>query len=495
MKLSVNINTYMEYIIFVLILIFLLILVYAITLPIHNDQQFLSFTSTAVPITIMDETNMNVCSNSHMNDQTSHYSNSLQKYCESWNYKYLRSESNLPYSEDNTNQSDKNGIILHIREISININLNRSLDIISNIASNMKYVIFDDSPNYLTNNNDISWDEIQKEIDNSELPPQLIHNIIAEGYPYILRNGIILHRGYLDYIFQNKNLPFEVPVIMSSKIFPRDTNGRSSGKWNTDIKFSGNQGGQWEDNESKVTKIPKIIHQTFETRCLPKKMAMAAYSWINRNVDYEYRYYDDYDRRQFIKAHFDNKVLEAYDSLIPGAYKADLWRYCVIYIEGGVYVDIKMGALVPLSRLIPHDTDLMIINDTHDMTLYNAFFAAKPKHPAILKTIQLVTERVLNKEYGEHILYPTGPMAMGTAILPLYGFGVHAENGRHIINNEIIQVYSHKKVDNDIIITDVDNTNLVKTRYDHSITESYINLITGRPHYRFLWNSRAIYKT
>lgn len=464
MKLCVNINTYMEYIIFALILIFLLILVYLITTSVPDDQllTFLSLTSMAIPITIMDETNMNVCGS---DDNLSSYSNSIRKYCESWNYEYSKSDS-----------SNNTGIILHIRDPSVNININRSLDVISNIASNMKYIVFTDSSdvnlNYLTHNSDMTWDEIQKEVDDSELPPQLIQNIIAEGYPYVLRNGIILHKGYLDYVFQNKNLPFEIPVIIFSKIQSR-------------LK---------DQTGSKITKIPKIIHQTFETRCLPIMMAMAAYSWINRNVDYEYRYYDEHDRREFIKSYFDTKVLRAYDNLIPGAYKADLWRYCVVYIEGGVYADIKMGALVPLSKIIPSDADLMIVNDTHDMTLYNAFFAATPKHPAILKTIELVTERLLNNEYGTHILYPTGPMAMGTAVLPLYGFGPHAPNGKHMINNEIIQVYSHANIGTDTIVVDTENIKLVKTRYDHSMTESYINLITGRPHYRILWNSRAIYK-
>ena len=49
--------------------------------------------------------------------------------------------------------------------------------------------------------------------------------------------------------------------------------------------------------------------------------------------------FSDNDRRLFIEQHFDTTVLHAYDSLIPGAYKADLWRYCVLYINGGIYLD------------------------------------------------------------------------------------------------------------------------------------------------------------
>ena len=39
-------------------------------------------------------------------------------------------------------------------------------------------------------------------------------------------------------------------------------------------------------------------------------------------------------------------VLNAYDSLIPGAYKADLFRYLVLYREGGVYLDCKSSTII-----------------------------------------------------------------------------------------------------------------------------------------------------
>ena len=46
-------------------------------------------------------------------------------------------------------------------------------------------------------------------------------------------------------------------------------------------------------------------------------------------------------RREFISKYFNKDVLEAYDTLLPGAYKADLWRYCILYKMGGIYMDIK----------------------------------------------------------------------------------------------------------------------------------------------------------
>ena len=39
--------------------------------------------------------------------------------------------------------------------------------------------------------------------------------------------------------------------------------------------------------------------------------------------------------RNFIKKHFSRDVSYAFDKINPGAFKSDLWRYCIIYKNGG----------------------------------------------------------------------------------------------------------------------------------------------------------------
>jgi mannosyltransferase OCH1-like enzyme len=62
----------------------------------------------------------------------------------------------------------------------------------------------------------------------------------------------------------------------------------------------------------------------------------------NAHPNFEHNLFDDNDCHEFIKKNFPIEVLLAYDALIPGAYKADLWRLCILYIHGGVYMDIKL---------------------------------------------------------------------------------------------------------------------------------------------------------
>ena len=70
------------------------------------------------------------------------------------------------------------------------------------------------------------------------------------------------------------------------------------------------------------------------------------------NPQFDIYLYDDQDRINFIKDNFDQNVLDAYNSLLPGAFRSDLWRYAIIYKYGGVYIDIKYHTYIPLIELI-----------------------------------------------------------------------------------------------------------------------------------------------
>ena len=58
---------------------------------------------------------------------------------------------------------------------------------------------------------------------------------------------------------------------------------------------------------------------------------------------------------------------EAYDALIPGAFKADLFRYCVLFIYGGVYADIDVMLTSKLEMAIDDDVGFMVPLDKVSM--------------------------------------------------------------------------------------------------------------------------------
>lgn len=175
------------------------------------------------------------------------------------------------------------------------------------------------------------------------------------------------------------------------------------------------------DREIEFQYIPKKIFQTWETLEVEPEMYATAQTWIEKNPSWEYFMYTPSERRQFIVDNFSEEVVAAYDKLVPGAYKADLWRYCILYINGGVYADINKVLITGLDELLSPDSTFTSILDRKLVDgkanqIFNAFIATKPKHPFMKQVIDLVVGNINTEYYGDNCLEPTGPGALSTAI-------------------------------------------------------------------------------
>ena len=157
-------------------------------------------------------------------------------------------------------------------------------------------------------------------------------------------------------------------------------------------------------------KIPKKIVQTYATRTPQSVLHYnAVMTWIEMNPDYEYYFYEDKKSREFIKIHFDSNVLKAYDRLIPKAFKADLFRYCWIYIHGGCYLDHKFICKIPISDYLHSKDHNVYCLDRFGLGTYNGIVISEPQANYIFEAIQAVVTNVENNYYGKCPLYTTGP--------------------------------------------------------------------------------------
>jgi hypothetical protein len=154
--------------------------------------------------------------------------------------------------------------------------------------------------------------------------------------------------------------------------------------------------------------IPKNIFQTWHTKLLSPSMANAILKIKKYNPEFNHYLFDDDDCRNFIKNNFDSSVLSAYDRLIPGAYKADLWRYCVLYKKGGIYLDIKYTPIngFKFIHLLKNEHWTMDIDNNG---VYNALMVNQIGNITLLNAINKIVENVNNKFYGNCGLEPTGP--------------------------------------------------------------------------------------
>lgn len=238
-------------------------------------------------------------------------------------------------------------------------------------------------------------------------------------------------------------------------------------------------------------KIPYRISQTNENLILPG-MAKAIRSWIDLNPEYEYHYYTTEDCRVFIRDNFSSRILKAYDTLIPGAYKADLWRYCVLYINGGVYADSAMVCLEPINSYLESEDELMIpVDGGYNGGLYNAFICCTPQHYLIKEVIEEVLRRIEAREYGHRDLYPTGPVALGDTLNKIRG----NQSGERFIKGvkDNIRILTRCSIGKSVgMVYDLKSREVINTKYKDHLAEK--RLWSNLPTYALLWKQKKIYK-
>lgn len=176
------------------------------------------------------------------------------------------------------------------------------------------------------------------------------------------------------------------------------------------------------ENLKKNLFIPKKIIQTWETKSFTKEFQQIINSWKIYNPDYDYVIFDKDEREEFIKKYFDKDILEAYKNIIPGAYKSDLFRYCYLYVNGGIYADIDSLCLGSLDKLMLPNINLVVAIDLNlnDMdgkhNVFNGFICARPKNTIFLKCISTIVNHVKNNIIPQSKLAFSGPGLFGQTI-------------------------------------------------------------------------------
>ena len=217
--------------------------------------------------------------------------------------------------------------------------------------------------------------------------------------------------------------------------------------------------------------IPKIIFQHWDED-IPPSMKDAMDSLKKANPEFEHRFYTKEQCRSFIEANFDSDVLYAYDSLVPDAYKCDLWRYCVLYIYGGVYLDVKYMPVNSFKFIDYIDREHFTKDRPaffkNNFGVLNALMICKPGNQTLLSCIRKVVENVKGRVYGINALYPTGPGVITEFVSPAYDFGFDA------LTLDCIQYKG---------------ATVLEIYKDYRLEQQMF----GSPHYGILWNARSIY--
>lgn len=226
--------------------------------------------------------------------------------------------------------------------------------------------------------------------------------------------------------------------------------------------------------------VPKRIWQTWHTTELPEQMKKATEIVKNTHPEYEYNLMDDHACATYIGVHFEPDVLDAYHRLVPGAFKADLWRLCVMYKHGGIYLDIKLVPVPPFTfdQLLERTQFVRDRVKNLQGGIYNAFLVCVPGDPRIKACIDRIVHNVATDFYGKSCLEPTGP-----ALLAKY---IH-NRGPDIT----MKLYASLLRNDNRYIKSLAGERWIEC-YKGYTAEQTRNSKT--PRYTVLWNQKAIYK-
>jgi mannosyltransferase OCH1-like enzyme len=195
--------------------------------------------------------------------------------------------------------------------------------------------------------------------------------------------------------------------------------------------------------------IPKKIHQTYHNKhVLPEAICKNIEKIKALNPGWKYYLYDDNDIKAFIKTHYNEEMWKIYNMINPkyGAARADFFRYLLLYIEGGVYLDIKSTILYPLDKLIRSD-DYYILSHWENSNFgrhkelssckicdereyLQWVLISEPKHPFLYAIIEYVINNIKNYSVFKDgigkpgVLRITGPIAYTLAIQSQINSGI-----------------------------------------------------------------------
>ncbi|CAM3588280.1 glycosyl transferase [Sphingobacterium sp. arapr2] len=163
--------------------------------------------------------------------------------------------------------------------------------------------------------------------------------------------------------------------------------------------------------------IPKVIYQTFKTNKIPLLTKFYIWRFLRKNKGYRREFFDDAQVDAFVKESFDERTYRAYSRLQIGAAKADFFRYAILYIRGGIYLDLDSDITGKLDQVIRTD-DVAVVAREKKWQQYFAQWALifDKGHPFLKETIKLIVENIENNRFPHDVHSMTGPTVYSLAI-------------------------------------------------------------------------------
>jgi hypothetical protein len=155
---------------------------------------------------------------------------------------------------------------------------------------------------------------------------------------------------------------------------------------------------------------------------MPLSMKQNFISMIRHNRTIKFYLYHEKHAIEFLSKYFPPEVEYTFCHLLPQAYKCDLWKYCILYIHGGMYIDIKYACTADfrLEKLCKEEHFVLDRDDNWEYDTYGihpGVICVKPGSDILKQCIDRIVENVKQKIFGWNSHYPTGSGLLGSIFL------------------------------------------------------------------------------
>jgi inositol phosphorylceramide mannosyltransferase catalytic subunit len=170
--------------------------------------------------------------------------------------------------------------------------------------------------------------------------------------------------------------------------------------------------------------IPKIIWQTYKSVDLPREAAECQDTWLRKNPGYVYNFFDDAAIYAFIREHFGGRLYSVFRASPLGVMRADIWRYAVLWVHGGIYADIDAVCHRPIDVWLDQSREAMVGLENDDDFCQWAF-AVAPRHAFFGRVLEMIVERAMttgiDTSHEDFVHRHTGPTIWREAVAECMG--------------------------------------------------------------------------
>jgi mannosyltransferase OCH1-like enzyme len=206
---------------------------------------------------------------------------------------------------------------------------------------------------------------------------------------------------------------------------------------------------------ASVGRIPRRVYQTWKEPALPAVHALGVKRFRKRNPDCSFEFFDDERMAAYMRSNYAaHPILDVFERIKIPASKADIWRYCILYREGGIYCDIDSSLSIPFRELLKDDpsevlsfegnpwSSLMQVGDYAepalflprppalvaanldypDNTILNWLLCFEKGHPILAEIIDLIVRHFpffddrQFESVWQAVIHATGPLAFTQAV-------------------------------------------------------------------------------